>query len=294
MIHSIGYYVCWNLLFVPITVAYTVYIVAYGIAFSYSLFKKNYEKPVSQFVSGFIKFTTLGNLTREEVGPGEKRYLLFGHPVAPFQVRYQFAASLVTWLAMFLAFWSTFLLEVTDSCNDNFDCFYTENSNHRIEHCRVVNTSQFVQCLRLRLDMIRGVGATGGVQGLMITLQYGQMLLYAWLKKKTSRSSSSKLKWKLTAASVATGLLLFEILVFSVNTAFIYSGIFPAKGIIRALALFWLFFLMFSLIVTSLATTGFLFKIKRFGMAFNVKSSQIDLVESVSPYSLMVDDEETL
>ena len=294
MSHSIEYDVYWNLLFVPITVAYTVCYAALGIAFSYSLFKKCYEKQVSQFVSGFIKFTSLGNLTREEVGPGEKRYLLFGHPVAPFQVRYQFAASLVTWLAMFLAFWSTFLLEVTDSCNDNFDCFYTETSNNRIEDCQLVNTSQSIQCFRFRLDMIRGVGAAGGVQGLMITLQYGQIILYAWLKKKISRSTSNKLKWKLTAASVATGLLLFEILVFIVNTAFIYSDIFPAKGTIRTLTWFWLFFLMLSLIATSLATTGFLFKIKRFGMAFNVKSSQIDLVESVSPYSLMVDDEETL
>ena len=265
---------------------------AYGIVLSYSLFKKLYQKPVSQVMSGFIKFTTLGNLTRERVGPGKKQYLLFRHPVRPSLVRNQFFVSLFTWLAMFLAFWSTFLLEVTESCSDDFDCFYMENSNNLIEDCQLVNASQSVQCIRLRFDLIIGVGAAGGVQGLMITLQYGQMLLYAWLKKKTSRSSSNKLKWKIAAASVVTCLLLFEILVLSVNTAFIYSDIFPARGIIRAQTFLRLSLLMTSLFITSICTTGFLAEVKQTDIVFDVKSSQIDTVENVSPYSLINDNVE--
>ena len=239
---------------------------------------------------------------------------------------------------MFLAFWSTFLLEVTESCSDNFDCFYTENSNNWIEDCQQVNASQSVQCLCLWLDLIIGVGAAGGVQGLMITLHYGQMLLYVWLKKKIGRSSSNKLKWKLITAFVVrpgkvdslflitarslwnytaltfiisfllwytpfnssqvlkqvtsqklimnndrpptcklskwlmrkestlpglTSLLLFEILVLSVNTASIYSDIFPAKGIIQTQTLLRVLFLMISLFITSLITAVFLGKVKQ-------------------------------
>ena len=73
MSRGIEYDVYWQLLFIPIIVAYIVCFAAYGIIYAYSLFKKCYVKPVSQVMSGFIKFTTLGNLTRERVGPDKKK-----------------------------------------------------------------------------------------------------------------------------------------------------------------------------------------------------------------------------
>ena len=166
--------------------------------------------------------------------------------------------------------------------------------NNRIEDCQLVKASQSIQCIRLRLDLIGGIGAAGGVQGLMITLRYGQMLLYAWLKKKTSRSSSNKLKWKIAAASVVTCLLLFEILVLSVNIVFIYSDIFSAGGIIRAQTFLRLGFLMISLFITSVTTACFLAEVKQTGIPFDVKNSRIDPEESVFPYSLIDDNVKSL
>ena len=190
--------VYFAILCIPAFVAYTVW---FSVFFSFCCYCKHKTKP--SVMSCFIKFTLLGNLTKEN-----KQYLLFNYPVQPWFVRAYFFSSITSWLVMFLAFWSTFLIQVTDSCIDNYDCFYL-NSRDRIKDCQQVNTSEPWECLHLQVDFIKGAVSAGGIQSLMVTLQYGQFLLYAWSKKITRpRSISKKYKWKLAVVIAITILLV--------------------------------------------------------------------------------------
>ena len=266
----------WNIEYIPIAVACTVCYSVWSILLCYSICKKGCNtKPLSSVISGFIKFTWLGNLTEEK-----KQYFLFNYPVEPWFVRIQFFSSISTWLAMFLAFWSTFLVQVTDSCINIYDCFYLNKNNSRIEDCRQVDSSKPLECLYLQLDLIRGAGSAGGVQALMITLQYGQLLLFVWLKKKITRSVSNKWEWKLIAVSVIVNLLVYELVLLQFGIIGIYRlGPRPA-GISQTRSFLMFTFLMVSVFFNSISfVVSFLYIYQ--------SESETDITVSSSPCNYM-------
>lgn len=208
-------------LYAPLVLAYLSWYLTVSILFIISCQNKSLKhKPVSPYWSGLLKFTFIGSLRRERIGPNKKRYKFFSYPVTPLFVRTLVPITLFVWLNMFVAFWTIFLIKSTDSCDKDFDCFHFNKS--LIENCKLVDIS--VLCYRVQFDIIRAAGTAGGIQGLMIILVYGLVIMYMWFHKKLARAPvNKKNRWILIAIILIAIPFLFEMLLLAIDIAIVFT-----------------------------------------------------------------------
>jgi len=226
---QLPHYVYFTLLYVPIGLAFVIWLAILVGTVLFSQCKKLWNKPVPSILTGSIKFTFIGNLFQEEIGgTNTRRYVVFNYTVSPRLVRTLGSISFMIWLSMFVSFWSTFLLGISHSCVSNIDCFFT-NNNSLVDSCETVDPSSAIDavyCFTFNLALINALGNAGGLQTLLTSIIHGQLAMYIWLKKRLSQTKvTNKYKWKILA-------------VFLILVPFALGLIVIALGIVNFVLLF--------------------------------------------------------
>ncbi len=200
-----------SLLYAPVGLLYVIYTCSIVI-----VTKKSWNKPVLRISAAWraiIDITLIGGLKSETTEDGSKRYFLFDYPVTPKYVRAIGVFTLGLWLSLLATFWLSFIIKITEDCNDGIDCFNA--SGFPIEDCRSIDSfNSSIQCYEFQFDFINGAGTAGGLLAISTTILYGQLTAQMWLKKKISKSKSKEKKRHLKALSYLLGIvpMTFELI----------------------------------------------------------------------------------
>jgi len=200
---QIPFFVYMLLLYVPIAIAFSAWLIILIGTLLNNHCKNKWNEQLSSTRTGFIKLTFVGNLYQEKIeGTNKRRYIVFDYPVSPKVVRTLASICLKIWLAMFVSFWSTFLLEISHNCDITIDCFFGTNNSlvFSCESLDPLNVTDMVHCYKFELDLVNSLGNAGGLQGLLTGIIYGQLTIHIWLQKKISQATTAdKRKWKALA-----------------------------------------------------------------------------------------------
>ena len=141
--------------------------------------------------AGMVKFL-LGDLVEKKEEDGTK-YLIKGHPLKGFFLSMVTVYSFMITSCALMTFWDTFLVDVTYSCDPNFDCYplplasITYRSIPPIVNCSDYVTlpdNMTIVCFTFTFDYSQAFGAAGGVFAFAVFGIRIVLGIIIWLKSK--------------------------------------------------------------------------------------------------------------
>ena len=115
-------------------------------------------------------------------------------------IEYQFLMTVFVLAASAVAFWSDFLLDEKDSCDDQFDCFAFDGGafvssnlvqSNPLENCtEFENGSHNIRCLRFSFDYANALGNAGGV--LIISKVFASIIISLWIAVTTPMEENAR------------------------------------------------------------------------------------------------------
>ena len=179
--HDIGTYYKWAVL-IPVSMGTTVVAIAMlPLVFVYLVDKCS----CNHFTSFFFVYSKIIYRDALKLKKNPPRILFHSYEISHWHVL-QFSTVISMFIfAVFVSFWSSFLLESTYTCNPTLDCFFRNSTiwvnGKRVRDCSTIGSSVTVVCYQFILNSTKGFSASVGFLAVAVMYIYVYGYLVIWL-----------------------------------------------------------------------------------------------------------------
>ena len=221
--HDIGTYYKWAVL-IPVSMGITVVAVAMlPLVFVYLIEKCS----CNHFTTFFFVYSKVIYRDALKIKKNPPRILFHSYEISNWHV-IQFSTVISMFIfAVFVSFWSSFLLESTYTCNPTLDCFFRNSTvwvNKKIvEDCKNIDSSVTIVCYQFVLNATKGFSSSVGFLAVAVMYIYVYGYLVLWLMEIVLSPRVASIGAKLCSAIGWTLLIVFPLIVAVVAVVVMYS-----------------------------------------------------------------------
>ena len=224
--HDIGTYYKWAVL-VPVSTGIVVVAIAMlPLVFVYLVDRCS----CNHFTNFFFVYSNIIYRDALKKKKNPPRILFHSYEISHWHVL-QFSTVISMFVfAVFVSFWTSFLLEPTYTCNPTLDCFFRNSTAwvygkmpQKVEDCSEISSSVTVVCYQFVLNTTKGFSSSVGFLAVAVMYIYVYCYLVIWLMEIALSPRVESFGAKICSVVGWAMLIVFPLLVAVVAIVVMYS-----------------------------------------------------------------------